>query len=194
MLKERHHSKRLIIYEEMNFDAISKEYISENTLVLPRYIDEKRWRSFWPIDKKLHTIKRWWFNWNRLNIKVSNLSELHMIEQFDLIMIKHFEDLMKKLFELEMQGETFTLMQRWTYISDKVGALEYVNLCKHESLYTNPTYCFTCGKLGHIQRECPSHKVQGKPSGYKASGIDKNIKMGRRDSPYLTDMDDYIDQ
>ena len=72
--KEKHHAKRLIIYEEMNFDAISKEYISENTLVLPRYIDEKRWRSFWPLDKKLHTIKRWWFDWNRLSKKVSNLN------------------------------------------------------------------------------------------------------------------------
>ena len=52
---------------------------------------------------------------------------------------------MKNLFELEMQGETFTLEERWTYISDKVGALEYVNLCKHEYLPSNPTICFTCG-------------------------------------------------
>ena len=96
--------------------------------MLRRWTDKKLWRDCWPINNKLHTIKHWWFDWNRLSKKVSNLSDLNMIEEFDLSMIKHFEELMKKLFELEMQGKTFTLMQRWTYISDKVGALEYVNL------------------------------------------------------------------
>ena len=84
------------------------------------------------MNNKLHIIKRWWFNLIWLSKKVSNLSNQHMIEQFDLIMIKLHEDYIKQLFELEMLGETFTFEKRWIYISDKVGALEYVNIVRNE--------------------------------------------------------------
>ena len=91
---EQRRAKQLIVYNGMNFDALSKEFIDANKGILPRWYHEKNWRNCWPKSRNFREMLCWWTDWNRLAKKVGNITATHMVEQFDMIMIKHYESYM----------------------------------------------------------------------------------------------------
>ena len=125
-VEEHQRCRDFVICQGYTFKMLSDMFISNNKGMIPRWSHEKTWRDCLPKSRSYKDIMYWYGEWTRLAAKVGHLTDVHLIEQFDQIMLKNCSSYMRKILEQEVRGEQYTLTERWTYISEKLKMTAYV--------------------------------------------------------------------
>ena len=124
---EADRARHLIIDTGISFEALVNKYHADNNYLVPRFQAESLWRAFVPHDKKWRNVDMWFSKWKRMAAEIPELSELQMIEQFDMVISGIADKVVKEYKKAELLGKTLSLEERWNLVANELSVRQIMS-------------------------------------------------------------------
>jgi len=196
---EHHRCRSLVVNNQVSFEDLVSKFQAQHQHLMPSFQAEAIWKKCAPASRKWSDIDHWFSEWLQLASECKNLSEEMMKEQFKRMIIALHPKLVQSIHQLEISGSTFTLVELWNIVANKLQATQLCSQLKSSyeefssrkssvnSMHRSPSGgkstpprnkspqkgCFICGSNQHFQKDCPKNRGRS-PSRNSAHGSDRS--------------------
>jgi len=165
-----------VVVDGISFDDLVETYRANCTSLMPRFVLEKKWRQWVPVDRKWRSIDLWYSKWLALAANVGNLTDEQKIEQFDAVLLRIVPKLIERIHEEEVAGHRMSLQERWNFLSTKLQVSQVLTQIRTEFEQSGPTVS-SSESVSALQRNGGGQRFHSRsPGGTSSGGLSPSLK------------------